>query len=66
MKNFNISKPVLILLVIGLLLTTLMPIVNRYFPMPDVVKGFLMGLGLTIEVIALIKMDRNKKKSICA
>jgi len=66
MKNFNISKPVLILLVTGLLLTTLMPIVNRYFPMPDVVKGFLMGLGLTIEVIALIKMDRNKKKSICA
>jgi len=66
MKNFNISKPVLILLVTGLLLTTLMPIVNRYFPMPDVVKGFLMGLGLTIEVIALIKIDRNKKKSICA
>ena len=66
MKNFNISKPVLILLVTGLLLTTLMPIVNRYFPMPDVVKGFLMGLGLTIEVIALIKMDKIKKKSTCA
>jgi hypothetical protein len=30
--------------------------------MPDVVHGFFMRLGLTIEVIALIKMERNKKK----
>jgi hypothetical protein len=66
MKNFKISRPALILLVIGLLLTSLIPIVNRYFPMPDGLTGFLMGLGLAIEVIGLIKMDRLKKKSTCA
>jgi uncharacterized membrane protein YkvI len=65
MKSFNISKTVLILLVTGLLLTSLTSIVNRYFPMPDVVKGFSMGLGLTMEVIALIKMERNKRKRSC-
>lgn len=65
MKTLNVSKTVLILLVTGLFLTSLVPIVNRYYPMPDVIKGFLMGLGLCIEVIALIKMDRNKKKTSC-
>ncbi|HEX8609306.1 MAG TPA: hypothetical protein VF679_11755 [Pedobacter sp.] len=62
MKSLNIFETVLILLFTGLLLTSLTSIVNRYFPMPDVVHGFLMRLGLTIEVIALIKMERNKKK----
>jgi hypothetical protein len=66
MKNFDISKTALILLVTGLLLTSLTSIVNRYFPMPHVVQGFLMGIGLTIEVIALIKMERSKRKSSCA
>jgi hypothetical protein len=66
MKSINISKTVLFLLVIGLLLTSLTSIVNHYFPMPDVVKGFLMGLGLMIEVIALVRMQKNKKTSSCA
>jgi hypothetical protein len=56
----------LILLIAGLFLTSLTSIVNRYFPMPDAVRGFLMGIGLTIEVIALIKMERSKRKSSCA
>lgn len=66
MKIFNISRTVRVLLVTGLLLTSLTSIINHYFPMWDVVKGFSMGLGLTLEVIALIKMEKDKKKSSCA
>ena len=65
MKKSNVSKAVLMLLVSGLLLTSVVPIVNRYFPMADVIKGFLMGLGLAIEVVALVKMDRNKRRVKC-
>lgn len=66
MKIFNISRTVRVLLVTGLLLTSLTSIINHYFPMWDFVKGFSMGLGLTLEVIALIKMEKDKKKSSCA
>lgn len=66
MKLNTIPKSALALLMIGLLLVTLTPIINRYFPLPDFLKGLMNGLGLTIEVIALIKIDRSKKKSRCA
>lgn len=65
MKRNQITKPILALFITGLLLTSLMPIVSRYFHMPDAVKGFLMGMGLMLEVIAIIKMTRNRKKINC-
>jgi len=65
MKKTNVSKSVLMLLVSGLLLTSVVPIVNRYFPMPDALNGFFMGMGLAIEVVALFKMERNKKNITC-
>jgi hypothetical protein len=65
MKLNNVPKSALVLLITGLLMVTLPPIINRYFPLPDFLKGFLNGLGLTLEVISIIKTDRNKKKSKC-
>lgn len=56
-------KPALIMLIAGLLMTTMMPVVGRYFSMPDFVKGFMTGLGLTIEFIALVKIQRNKRNA---
>jgi hypothetical protein len=66
MKRINIPKQAMMLLAIGLLLTCITPIVNRYFPIPDVVRGFITGLGLCIEVIAIIKIDRIRKSSCTA
>lgn len=66
MKRNTIPKSALALLVIGLLMTTLTSIINRYFPLPDFSKGFLNGLGLTIEIIALVKIQRSKKNIKCA
>lgn len=65
MKKTSVSKAVLMLLVSGLLLTSVVPIVNRYYPMPDALNGFFMGIGLAIEVLALIKMERNKRNITC-
>jgi hypothetical protein len=62
MKLNPIPKPALFLLIAGLLLTTTMPIIGRHFLMPDFVKGFMTGLGLTLELIALVKIQRGKNR----
>lgn len=66
MKINTIPKPALILLITGLLMTTLTPIIGRHTFMPDFEKGFITGLGLTLELIGLIKMQRSKKAGKCA
>jgi hypothetical protein len=66
MKLNTIPKPALTLLITGLLMTTLTPAISRYYLMPDFVKGFITGLGLTLELIGLIKMQRSKKAGKCA
>lgn len=66
MKLNTIPKPALILLIVGLLMTTVTPIISRHILMPDFVKGFITGLGLTLELIGLIKMQRSKKAGNCA
>jgi len=66
MKRNTIPKPALILLIVGLLMTTTMPVIGRHFLMPDFVKGFLTGLGLTLEFIALVKIQRSKKNESTA
>lgn len=65
MKHNPIPKLALILLITGLLMTTTMPIIGRHFPMPDLVKGFMTGLGLTLELIALVKIQRSNNRG-CA
>jgi len=66
MKRFNIPKSALPYLIIGLLLATLTPIIGRYCHLPDFLKGFSSGLGLTLEVIALVKIQRSKKINNCS
>ncbi len=65
MKNLKEQKSPIILLVIGLLIVSLIPIVSRYFHLTDALTGFLTGIGLMIECIALIKMQQIKKQSAC-
>jgi len=65
MKLNTIPKSALILLITGLLMTTLMPAIGRYVAMPDFLKGFITGLGITFEFIAIVKIQRNKNRK-CA
>lgn len=63
MMNNTIPKPAMALLITGLLLVSLNPVFGKYMGVPDFVKGFLTGLGLTLEFIALVKIQRRKKEN---
>jgi hypothetical protein len=65
MKRNSFPKSAMVYLVLGLMFTSLTPIISRYYPMPDLFKGFITGLGLMIEVVGIIKLQRNKKDRIC-
>jgi len=62
----RIQKIAMAYLIIGLLLTLLMPIVSRYFELSDFLKGFLKGLGLPLEIIGIIKLQSAKKNNSCS
>ncbi|NTD99907.1 hypothetical protein G6M24_22460 [Agrobacterium tumefaciens] len=65
MKRSTIPKSAMVYLIIGLMFTSLTPIISRYYPIPDLYKGFITGLGLMIEVIGIIKLQRYKRDRIC-
>jgi hypothetical protein len=52
-----------ILLAISLLLVTAHYFINPFFLMPDYLRGLLIGVGLGLEIIALVMMKR--KGSVC-
>jgi hypothetical protein len=56
MKNKKMPKAALPYLIIGLLLVTTGASVSRYYHLPDFVTGFMSGLGLMLEFIAVIKI----------
>ncbi|WP_342645620.1 hypothetical protein [Mucilaginibacter sp. CSA2-8R] len=63
MKYNEVPKQALVCLIIGLLLVCFTPINNKHLAMPDYAKGFLSGLGITLEFIALVKIQRSRKES---
>ena len=65
MTRKSISKSAMAYLMIGLMFTSLTPIISRYYPIPDFFKGLITGVGLAIEVVAMIKLQCNKKDRIC-
>lgn len=65
MKRNFMPKQAQFLLIAGLLLTTLTPMIGRHMPIPDFVKGLVTGLGLTLEFIALVKIQRSNNRK-CA
>jgi len=65
MKRTRFTTTALVFLIIGLLLSSGVPILNRYFPISDSMKGLLTGLGLGIEMIGIIKLDRGRKNLAC-
>jgi hypothetical protein len=61
MKRNTIPKTALAYLIVGLLFSTVPFMISRYTAMPDSLHGFLIGLGLSLEVIALVKIQRSRK-----
>lgn len=47
---------------IGLLMVTLPALLRQLITLPDFVHGLLMGAGLGLEIIGLIKLRRNQER----
>ena len=60
MKNNQIQKAALPYLIIGVLLVTASPAIGRYYQLPDFETGFLTGLGLMLETVAIIRIRKEK------
>ena len=54
------------LIAIGMLLVVLPTLFNDVVPIPQFVSGFVMGLGLTVEIIATMKLKREKANADCS
>lgn len=65
-RNNKVSQPALLLMVAGLILAAFTPVLSRYINVPDYLKGFLTGLGLALEFIALVLIERQKNHAKCA
>lgn len=53
--------PELKIIAVGLLLVVIPFLVNDWVPMPDFVRGALMGIGIALEIIGLIRINKRKK-----
>ena len=65
MKRTTFTTSALVFLITGLLLTSGVLILSRYYPVSDTMKGLMTGLGLGIEMIGIIKLDRGRKNLAC-
>lgn len=55
--------PERLLLCTGLLLISAAVLIGRWTNVPDFLHGFLLGAGLGMEIVALIKMQRRRLNS---
>lgn len=61
MNNKNTPRPELRLIAAGLLLAAVPFLVNEWIHIPDFVRGILVGVGIGLEIIGLIRMSRRRK-----
>jgi len=54
-------KTARLLVSMGLLIVTLPMLFKEYVPIPDFARGFLLGIGLVMELTGVVLIVRNKK-----
>ena len=60
MKNKKFPLTERLLIAIGLLMTTTPQLIKQYLPIPDFALGFIVGVGLALEITAFIRLKRIK------
>ena len=64
MKKFTTTKSVRILFATGLLIAALAQLLSRYIQMHDALLGGFIGIGLGIEIMALVMLKKlNPRKT---
>jgi hypothetical protein len=61
MKFKKYPLQIRLLICVGLLMVTTPTLINDWFPLPDFVRGALVGIGLGLEINGLIKINRLRK-----
>lgn len=61
MKKKRIPGYFIVLISVGLFMTTSPMLLARYMAIPDFLRGGLTGIGLAIEVMGLILLKRGEK-----
>jgi hypothetical protein len=46
-------------IIIGLFLVSITAMINRFVAMPDFLHGLLMGAGIGLEIVGVIRMKQN-------
>lgn len=46
---------------IGLLLVTLPFLINDWVHVPDLIRGTLMGIGIGMEIVGIVRINRKKR-----
>ncbi|OCX54446.1 hypothetical protein BEL04_09395 [Mucilaginibacter sp. PPCGB 2223] len=60
MNNRKFPMPERLLIAIGLLMATTPQLLKHYLHLPDFVLGFIVGIGLALEITAFIRLKRIK------
>lgn len=61
MKFKKVPLQVRLIFCIGLLMVAAPTLINDWFPLPDFVRGTLVGIGFGLEIYGLIKINRLRK-----
>ncbi len=65
MKRFTTSKSVRRLFATGLLIAAIAQLLSHYIQMPDAILGGFIGIGVGIEIMALVMLKKlNTQKNV--
>ncbi|GAB3915532.1 hypothetical protein [Mucilaginibacter boryungensis] len=64
MRTGKIQKPEMLLISIGLLITSGSALINRWLNLPDFLTGTLMGFGVGMEIVGLALLAKHKRSRL--
>jgi len=64
MKNRKLPIPERLMLAIGLLMATIPQLLKTYIHIPDFLLGALVGGGLGLEIMAFVKLRKDKNRDV--
>lgn len=64
MKFKKLPWTIRLLIAIGLLMGVLPQLFNEYIKIPDALRGFIIGVGIGLEIVGLIRANRFRKTQV--
>ena len=64
MRTGKLRKPEMLLVSIGLLITSCSALIKHLLPLPDFLTGTLMGFGVGMEIVGLALLAKHKRSRL--